>query len=161
MALSPVEVVQNSRYWILAFVISAVFLFIIGDGIGLYKTFMMSLPAFAGLFMGTVMLQVFLPVLPGKYFSMKGFFLGLLPAILLAAKPHMFFLEDRYVFIAGYSILILVMTSWTAFKFTGSTTYTSMSGVEIETGKLMPLLRIATYLGFALIFTGMVTASGF
>lgn len=160
LVLTPVEIIQNGIFWILALVICAIFVILGDEKFSFVMIFLMSMPALGGLFMSTVAFQLLLPFLPGKYFSTKGFILGMVPASMLLLKPSMFYLDGKYEFIFGYAILILAMTSWIVFKFTGSTTYTSMSGVELETKKIMPVIKIAVYIGFALIFTGMVVLNG-
>jgi hypothetical protein len=160
IVLTPVEILQNTKFWIGTLVICALLSITGSEVFGFYKTFIMAMPTLIGLFMSTIVFHVFLPILPGKYFSVKGLLLGLLPATMVLLKPEMVYLKKEYAFMVGYAILILVMTSWIAFKFTGSTTYTSMSGVEIETKKIMPVIKIATYTGFALITTGMVVSYG-
>jgi hypothetical protein len=160
IVLTTVEIVQNIEFWIGAFIICALFTITGSEVFGFYKVFIMAMPTLIGLFMATIVFHVFLPILPGKYFSLKGLLLGLLPAAMVLLKPEMFYLKKEYAFLVGYAILILVMTSWITFKFTGSTTYTSMSGVEIETKKIMPVIKIAVYTGFALIATGMVVSYG-
>jgi hypothetical protein len=97
-----------------------------------------------GLFTGAVMVPALLPWLPGRAFSLKGSIAGLasgfLGALLFAASLN------------GLNTLALLMTvsavsSWCAMHFTGSSTYTSPSGVEKEMRRAIPAQAAALLVG--------------
>lgn len=69
----------------------------------------------------------------------------LLPAI---------FPEQSTVRVLGAGLWTVVMASWLGLNFTGSTPYTSPSGVEKEMRKAIPLLAAGTVLAAILFVTG-------
>jgi hypothetical protein len=104
------------------------------------------LMAFLAYFAGIVITPILLPYIPGRLFSLKGFFSGALAfLILLAIKTaHSNFLELLSSF-----LIITAISSFIAMNFTGSSTFTSLSGVKKEMK-----ISIPVQIGFA--FTGIV-----
>jgi hypothetical protein len=96
-------------------------------------------------FAGIVVTPVFLPYLPGRHFSLKGFFSGVLVFLgyLLLADQSNLLTTISWFFIAG------AISSFVAMNFTGSSTFTSLSGVKKEMKLFVPL-----QIGFAA--TGIV-----
>jgi hypothetical protein len=85
---------------------------------------------------GIVLTPVFLPYLPGRHFSLKGFIAGMIIFLILlifrSARPG--FIES-----ASWLLIIGAISSFTAMNFTGSSTYTSLSGVKKEMKLFVPL----------------------
>lgn len=100
-----------------------------------------------GVLVGTVVVPVLLPVIPGKAFSLKGALAGaLFGGMFLSGGPWSLSpLESLALF-----LWILVLSSFLAMNFTGSTPYTSPSGVEKEMKRAMPLQGIGLILGLVL-----------
>nr|WP_211215659.1 mercury methylation corrinoid protein HgcA [Geopsychrobacter electrodiphilus] len=102
---------------------------------------------FSGLVAGAVITPVLLPWLPGRAFSLKGIWTGLAIAILLGGS----LLPD-----AGSTIHIALLlqvtaiSSYAAMNFTGSSTYTSPSGVEKEMRIAIPCQLIAVVIALGL-----------
>lgn len=77
-----------------------------------------------------------LPWLPGKAFSLKGLWLGILGgAFWLWAWGAL----DRALPAAGLMLIFCALASFTLMNFTGSSTYTSRSGVLKEMRRYIPL----------------------
>ena len=101
--------------------------------------------AVATILAGTVLFPVLLPFIPTRDFSTKGLILGGIVAL-----PFMYaFATDAAlpVWARGLSVLtvFLVMTavvSYLALNFTGSTTFTSRTGVKREIFRYVPLLAV-------------------
>lgn len=107
---------------------------------------------------GTVLTPALLPVIPGKAFALKGWLLGMgwTAGSLYAfkrIKP-----EDRLL-AAGYMLLLPAMSAYFAMNFTGSSTYTSPSGVKKEMTKALPLITGAAVAGAALTLAAHVGSS--
>ncbi len=89
----------------------------------------------AGLFTGAVIAPILLPWLPGRAFAFKGAVAGVAASflILLTTGPYSFF--------SGLATLfsLTAVASYAAMNFTGSSTYTSPSGVEKEMRFSIPL----------------------
>lgn len=89
----------------------------------------------AGVLAGAVLTPVLLPWLPGRAFAIKGAVVGaaiaLLGLILCAGQPGF-----------GHSLAALLaltaISSFVAMNFTGSSTYTSPTGVETEMRQAIP-----------------------
>ncbi len=89
---------------------------------------------------GAVLTPMLLPWLPGRAFSLKGFEMGLITAVILGAfwiggfsKP------GGLIGIAAWFFLIPAIAAYLAMNFTGASTYTSLSGVRKEMRWAVPL----------------------
>jgi len=90
----------------------------------------------AGVLAGAVLTPVLLPWLPGRDFALKGAVVGAAVALLA-----LLFGWSRLDFWAGAALLLALpaVASWCAMNFTGSSTFTSPSGVEKEMRRAIPL----------------------
>jgi hypothetical protein len=92
---------------------------------------------------GIVITPMFLPYIPGRLFSLKGFYLGALVFIIL------FLLKltgSNNFETVSWFLIITAISSFLAMNFTGSSTYTSLSGVKKEMKFSLPI-----QIGFALV----------
>lgn len=83
---------------------------------------------------GTILFPLLLPHLPTRVFSLGGAALGLfcaLPLLLFHAPPQS---------LAGAGMWTVAASAWMALNFTGSTPFTSPSGVEKEMRQAIPVL---------------------
>ncbi|MGI1658397.1 MAG: mercury methylation corrinoid protein HgcA [Desulfitobacterium sp.] len=101
---------------------------------------------------GTVLTPVLLPWIPGGAFAWKGWFLGLVWAILvngLNGWPY----EPGYSLLQalGYILVFPAISAYLAMNFTGSSTYTSFSGVLKEMRIAIPAIIISIVIGCLLI----------
>ena len=112
-------------------------------------------PVLAGVLAGVVLVPILLPWIPGRAFSFKGAILGAVAVgATLALTP------------AGHSTAVNIqlflfgtaVASFLAMQFTGSTTFTSPSGVEWEMRRALPFqigaAVIASSIAVARIFGG-------
>lgn len=95
---------------------------------------------------GIVITPMFLPYIPSRRFSLKGFFSGLLLFLILLDFNHAGNNIFEYV---SWFLMITAVSSFLAMNFTGSSTYTSLSGVKKEMK-----LSVPVQIGFAI--TGTV-----
>lgn len=86
---------------------------------------------------GTVLTPALLPVIPGKAFAWKGWLLGLGWTSGYLSKVKRFKKGNRLLS-AGELLLLPAISSFFAMNFTGSSTYTSPSGVKKEMKKALP-----------------------
>jgi hypothetical protein len=101
------------------------------------------LKVFLGYFAGIVLTPAFLPYIPGRHFSLKGFFAGtqiFLTLLLLKSAG------SNIIEIISWFLIITAISSFIAMNFTGSSTYTSLSGVKKEMKISVPI-----QIGFAII----------
>ncbi|MGB8489948.1 MAG: mercury methylation corrinoid protein HgcA [Bacteroidales bacterium] len=84
---------------------------------------------------GIVLTPMFLPYIPGRFFSIKGFFAGAVVFLVLLLLN----LTGTNAFeIISWFLIISAISSFQAMNFTGSSTYTSLSGVKKETRISLP-----------------------
>ncbi len=93
-----------------------------------------------GLFGGLIVVPTLLPWLPGRLFAVKGALTGLVGGgLLLFGSPGSIAALDQ----AAFLLFAAVTSSYCAMNFTGSTPYTSPSGVEWEMKRAIPLQLLA------------------
>lgn len=97
-----------------------------------------------GLVAGSVLTPLLLPWLPGRAFSVKGILPGLAVSLALSAGLRPGLLEAL-----GWLLASLAISAFLAMNFTGSSTYTSLSGVKKEMRLAVPLQIIAAGAGLA------------
>ena len=114
----------------------------------------------AAILAGTVLFPILLPWLPTHNFSTKGFILGgvvALPFVIIAfLKNAESALWLRSAWALVYALLIPPITAYLALNFTGTSTFTSRTGVKAEMFAYMPAMAwmfgIGLLLNIALIF---------
>jgi hypothetical protein len=92
----------------------------------------------AGILAGCIFVPLLLPWIPGRAFAVKGLLVGLAAGIAIATSLA----SNAYLSIgSGLALILLttVVSSYLAMNFTGTTPFTSPSGVEKEMRKAIPL----------------------
>jgi hypothetical protein len=98
---------------------------------------------------GAVVTPALLPHIPGKAFAWKGWLLGLGWTAGYLGLSKRFKKEDRLMSV-GELLLMPAVSSFLAMNFTGSSTYTSPSGVKKEMKRALPLIIGSAAVGGAL-----------
>ena len=94
----------------------------------------------SALIAGAVLNPVFLPYLPGKAFSTKGFFIGTLMACFVLSVRGFDWQTGRDALEAvSWLLIIPAVAAYLAMNYTGCSTYTSLSGVRKEMHWALPL----------------------
>ncbi len=93
---------------------------------------------------GIVLTPLFLPFIPARAFALKGALMGLLLSALLFLT-HL--LGETTLGIVAWILLVTSISSFMAMNFTGSSTYTSLSGVKKEMRVAVPLQVSSVVLG--------------
>jgi hypothetical protein len=107
--------------------------------------------AFVGAILtGTVFTPLLLPIIPGKAFSWKGWLLGLIWSV-LALWFFDWLSSDFWLLAVGYLLLLPSVSAYLAMNFTGSSTYTSPSGVLKEMKIALPFIIGSSVAGAALV----------
>ena len=104
---------------------------------------------------GTFVSPLLLPLLPGRMFAVKGAISGLVCSLLFAAILG----SSAAVGRADLAAMVMVMSAVSAFyamNFTGSTPFTSPSGVCREMQRALPVMATAGVLGITLLVVRMV-----
>ena len=150
LRVAPVELVRVLPYAAGVLVVTA-FVGLIRDRmVSPARALRASLPVWGAMAAGSLLLPLVLPLLPGKAFSLKGALLGLLWA---AASCLIF--RPGALGIAGYLLFLPAVTAFLAMSFTGSTTFTSLSGVNAEVRVATPLIIAAAAAGAVLTILSM------
>jgi hypothetical protein len=148
LVLTPVELTGMFKPLALAF---CTLLVLGGLGPGLFSpTAAVSrgsaamLAGLAGVLTGAVLVPVVLPWLPGRMFAFKGAVAGVLVAGAGVAS-----FGDQFGRLAGIALILALpaVAAWCAMNFTGSSTFTSPSGVEREMRRTIPLQAAALLAG--------------
>lgn len=152
--LTPVDFVQ----WIKPLMIFFGALFILNAlGWGRYSA--NEVIAFLGaVAVGCVLTPILLPWIPGRAFAFKGALLGLLwtaAVIAIGGGISMIGIPESLSFL----LLIPSVSAYAAMNFTGSSTYTSPSGVHKEMRAAIPVMLIASVCGaILLLISGILKA---
>jgi hypothetical protein len=143
LVLIPVELVHV----LLPMVIAAAVLFFIGGLVA-------SGAAVAAILAGVVLFPILLPWLPTSDFSVKGLILGGLVALPFALRILLGNADPVWWSRAVWALMFLLamppVTAYLALNFTGSTPFTSKSGVRREIFAYIPVMAVTLGIGIAL-----------
>lgn len=148
MVLTPVDLVSTYKVSLMVFGI----LFLLNLlGVGPFG--FIDFYAYAGaIIVGCVITPILLPWIPGRAFAWKGWLLGLLWAFLVnglngwPTTPQYSLMRAL-----GYLLILPPVSAYYAMNFTGSSTFTSFSGVLKEMRIAIPAIIISISLGVVLI----------
>ena len=133
LILAPNDFIYGIRY---IFAVAAVYIILSGinrygisfqqaGGQALRVTINIGLAYFAGI----VLTPMLLPYIPIRMFAFKGYVVGLILSIMLAMNGM---LSAHLLGMLTWFLLLPAISSFMAMNFTGSSTYTSLSGVKKE-----------------------------
>jgi hypothetical protein len=156
--LIPNDFVQNLKF---LFYAAAAFLLLSGFGPGIYslqRVLKYGVTSVVLLiityFVAMIFPQLFLPFIPGRSFSAKGGWIGVITAALATLYLH-----DKQIIsnfgIAAWFFIIPAVTSFIAMNYTGVSTYTSLSGVIKEMKIALPVQLAFAFIGVGLWITGL------
>jgi hypothetical protein len=133
VALIPVELVH---VFLPTTLVAALLWFLVGPLAGL--------AVWAAVLSGVVLFPILLPWLPTRQFSSQGFILGAAVALLFAAVAVVQRAGSAWWLRMGWALAFLLamppVTAYLALNFTGSTTFTSKSGVRREMKRYIPIM---------------------
>lgn len=144
IVLIPVELAHLPKpsFWILlgAFVISGIGTQIFSLSAAWMRGFMLTGAYVTGILAGAIVTPALLPWIPGKSFAVKGAVTGV-----IGGAAIIVLLRDELHIIGAVALLLFTTAvgSYLAMNFTGSTPFTSPSGVEKEMRKALPLQALA------------------
>lgn len=147
LALTPIELVTAAK-WAVPIVASIVLLPVLsGDEFSLAAVMPPLVLGVGTLLTGAVAAPVLLPWLPGRSFAMKGAVAGgcLVALLIWANSRTMGWLEAAALFLA-----VTPVTAFLTLNFTGSTPFTSRSGVKKEMRFALPLMALSLLAGIFL-----------
>jgi hypothetical protein len=107
-------------------------------------------PYLGAYLVGSGLTPVLLPWIPGRAFALKGALAGLAWTAFLIAGGRLGFLPSPgWKQEVVHLLLLPAVSGFLAMNFTGSSTYTSLSGVLKEMRTAVPLLAVSALLGLA------------
>lgn len=148
LVLTPIEIVNSLKPSVLIFGVMFLINLIATNKFGLTDFY-----AYIGaMLIGCLFTPVLLPWIPGRLFALKGWTLGLLWAvfvILINGWPA----SHTFGLLKGIAYLLALpsISAYFAMNFTGSSTYTSFSGVMKEMKAAIPLIVVTISLGTVLL----------
>ncbi|MBR0596684.1 mercury methylation corrinoid protein HgcA [Sinanaerobacter chloroacetimidivorans] len=117
---------------------------------------------FGAVIVGCVLTPILLPWIPGRAFSLKGWFLGLIWSAGIITLNHGFTsMEYGMLTAISYLLVLPSVSAFYAMNFTGCSTFTSFSGVIREMKISIPLITISIGLGVILLITGSLLSMVF
>ena len=148
LKLIPVDLFYGKYYML---IVPAVFLLLSGFNSKGYSVdqaidsgWKAALNLYAGYLSGCVLTPALLPWIPFRRFSWKGLLTGWLMAILLAFSGTLGF---KPLEMTSWFLMIGALSSFMAMNFTGSSTFTSLSGVQKEMKTALPIQITMASLG--------------
>ena len=146
LVLTPVELVQAAKTSLSVFGL----LFLIN--LVAVRTFgFLDFIAYTGaLITGTVITPMFLPFIPGRAFAWKGWLTGLIWTS-ACVFSNGWLTPDKLLFGIGYLLVLPSLSAYLAMNFTGSSTYTSFSGVLKEMKISLPFIISSSVVGVVLV----------
>ncbi|MCP4346215.1 MAG: acetyl-CoA synthase subunit gamma [Desulfobacterales bacterium] len=152
--LIPVELVAALKW---AFIILPAFFLLGGMGTGNFWTNAFNYGLFAVSFLsgalvaGAVLTPLLLPWIPGRAFSLKGVIMGLMTAgIFTVFRLTGTSVQTGSLELFAMYFLCPALVAYFAMNFTGSSTYTSLSGVKKEMKWAVPMEIAAGIVGLCL-----------
>jgi hypothetical protein len=151
IVLVPVELALLQKYllWVLPliFVISGVGMDVFSLGQAWHRGLLVIVALATGVLSGTVIVPVLLPWIPGRAFSLKGMIVGI---ILGTAVWELVLSGFQRLDTAALILMTTALSSYLAMNFTGTTPFTSPSGVEREMRAAIPGQAFAVAISLAL-----------
>ena len=138
LVLTPLEFIKGLRLVIAVMLLSLLPLI---DDMHIWMTLL-------SLTLGTIIFPMLLPIRPVRMFFVNGLILGLVLNGLL-------FIQYISIFNLGWYLLMSLYTSYLCMNFTGSTTFTSLSGVDKEMNIAIKLLIRGAMLSLILMMIGV------
>ena len=155
--LIPNDFIYGKNYLLIAFAVVFLVSLLGGEGnlfnVRIINGLKAILNIFLAYFSGIIITPLLLPYLPGHRFSFKGFISGLAVALILFFVTA--FMGQNLFEKISWFLIIPAISSFMAMNFTGSSTYTSLSGVKKEMKTAMPLQIIFCVSGVILLIISM------
>ncbi len=144
LVLIPVELVGSFK--LLLFIVPLLAIFhVLQNGTLRPDLLMDAVPFLGAIVVGSVLVPMLLPWIPGRSLAFKGWILGVLFSIAFTLL-----LQVGIVLMIVHLLLLPAISSFISLNFTGATTYTSLSGVVKEMQYALPLLAVSVIAGLAL-----------
>ncbi len=142
LAVVPVEIVQAVKPTLLVFAIFWLLRSLIAWNIDFASGFSLLWAYLGAMLVGTVIFPMLLPYLPSRSFAVNGALLGIAWGI-VSSLINQFSVQESI----AATLVLSALTSFFSMNFTGSTTFTSLSGAKLEVKTATPILGICAVIG--------------
>ena len=153
--LIPNDLIYGKFYLLGAMAVILLISGLSGNGFSYINFSEISVPALLNIFLaylsGIAITPMFLPYIPARRFSLKGFYSG---SLLFLVLLYLGKVGNNIFEIVSWFLLITSVSSFLAMNFTGSSTYTSLSGVKKEMKVSLPLQIVFAISGIFLQIVG-------
>jgi hypothetical protein len=139
VVLMPVELVTALPYMLIPAI-----------ALGFLVSWLVAAELVLAVLAGTVLFPILLPILPTKDFSTKGLILGFLVMIPPAILGTRAFASFQLAVAATTLLIFPPFTAYLALNFTGSTPFTSRTGVKKEIFRYVPVMATMVVSGAVL-----------
>lgn len=156
--LTPVEIVQAVPKTLIS--LGIVFLL---NLIGVTRFTGMDVVAYIGaVLIGCVIVPILLPLIPVRAFSLKGWFAGILWAVLMIMAGGIWPVNGAGSLFTGIAYLLIFpsISAMYALGFTGCTPFTSHSGVQKEVKLALPIIACTVAIGAILMILNTWVGGG-
>jgi len=158
IVVSPLEAIRTIKYLPFGFIFFILLGFLSGADGGFIEVLrdglLNTLPYAIAIIIGTILFPLLLPILPFRMFSMKGLILGVIWSFIVIRYSSVFHYHSNILTHISNSLLLTSIISYLAMNFTGSTTFTSLSGVKKETLLTVPVTAVASVIAIVLMIIG-------
>lgn len=153
LALTPLELIPFLKKYIFYALAVLIAFGLQPRGILFKEAFTGGLPyllaGLMGIVSGSFLTPLLLPFIPFRSFAVKGWITGMALAV-LSYLSGLFAFENMFLF-AAYFLFFPLLSSFAALQYTGTTTFTGMSGVKKELKFSIPVYLTGTVLTILLI----------
>lgn len=155
--LIPVDIMYGGYYLLAAIVIFFILGMLLKSDLSSKESVVYGLHAvfnlLSGYFSGIILTPLLLPILPSRSFAVKGLITGIITYITLFLLQ----LAGENIFEnIAWLLIISGISSFMAMNFTGSTTFTSLSGVQKEMKIALPIQITISTIGIILFVVGLM-----
>jgi hypothetical protein len=149
LVLTPVEILLPLKYAAIVAALLVLIRVLFGVTVTSWRA---AYPYLGAVAVGTVLVPALLPWIPGRAFAWKGWLLGAAWAAAVNLYQGLIFSPAPNWPRAGVHFLLLpAISAFLAMYFTGSSTYTSLSGVVKEMKYALPAIAVSTAAGLILL----------
>lgn len=149
LVLTPIELVGTFKIALMIFGVFFLLNLFAVKPFGVIDFYLFS----GSLITGCVLTPLLLPWIPGRAFAWKGWLLGLFWVICFAFLNgwSQIYTSISLIRIVGYLLVFPAVSAFCAMNFTGTSTYTSLSGVLKEMKIAVPIIAVSIGFGILLI----------
>lgn len=154
LKLTPLELILNMKY-VFMFMLMFIILNVFKDNSQIIKfSILNTIPFILANILGSVVFPLILPILPFKSFALNGGLIGIITMPYIIKYYEIFKYNNNLLLLCGTTLLYIITIAYYSFNFTGSTTFTSFTGVKKETKIFLPILFTSLLVGVLLTIIG-------